>query len=77
MLYPWRFQADVSKNDLDPMVTVFTGPQRQVMAPDGTPTSDTFIDQTTANPVSVPLSELPGVLADPSKLTEMVTKDRR
>jgi hypothetical protein len=68
-LYPWRFQADITKGDADPMVTVFVGPERAVMDASGNPTTETFIEQTTNQPSLVPLSQLAAALADTTLLT--------
>jgi hypothetical protein len=73
-LYPWRFQADVTKGDVDPMVTLFVGAERAVMDDDGKPTGATFVDQVTANPVQLKLSELPAALADPAVLVGLRQK---
>jgi hypothetical protein len=67
-LLPWRFQADVVKGETDPTVTVFVGPERQTVDADGNGTGVTFIDQVTANPAVLPLSQLAAALADPSLL---------
>lgn len=62
------------KGELDPLVTVFLGPERQVMDDNGAPTGTTFIDQATTNPATLKLSELPAALADPSILAGLRTK---
>jgi hypothetical protein len=61
-------QAEIAKDETDPLVTVFLGPERQTMDEDGHPTGDKFIEQNTSNPALVRLSELPTALADPSLL---------
>jgi hypothetical protein len=68
-LLPWRFQADVAKGEIDPPVTVFMGPERAVMDDDGNPTEATFVEQSTGDPIQLPLSQLSAALADPSILT--------
>ena len=68
-IYPWRFQADVAKGDLDPMVTLFVGPERHVLDDNGEPTEATFVQQDTSNPVQLQLSDLSAVLADPGLIT--------
>lgn len=73
-ILPWRFQADLAKGEVDPLVTVFVGPERQMMDDTGAPTGTTFIDQTTTNPATLKLSELPAALANPSILVGMRTK---
>jgi hypothetical protein len=67
-LLPWRFQADLAKGEIDPQVTVFVGPERQVVDADGNGTGVTFIDQVTTSPAVLPLSQLAAALADPSLL---------
>jgi hypothetical protein len=64
-IFAWRFQADVVRGDIDPVVTLFVGPERQVLDDNGDPTGETFVENSTADPVSVKLSELPGTLAAP------------
>lgn len=70
-LYPWRFQADLARGETDPLVTLFVGPERYVMDDNGDPTADTFVEHDARDPVLVPLSELPAVLASPDQLTQM------
>jgi hypothetical protein len=65
-LYPWRFQADLTKGETDPMVTVFVGAERAKIDETGEPTAETFVEQDVSNPVQVRLTELPALLADPS-----------
>jgi hypothetical protein len=62
-IFPWRFQADVVAGESDPDVTLFVGPERQVLDDNGEPTGATFIEQSTANPMIMKLSELPATLA--------------
>jgi hypothetical protein len=62
-LFAWRFQADVTRGNVDPEVTVFVGPERAVMDDKGDPTAETFIEQSTADPVTCRLSELGALLA--------------
>jgi hypothetical protein len=75
-LYPWRFQADVAKDETDPMVTVFVGPERQELDENGAPTGASFVDQDANNPAQLPLSELPAALADPSILLSLRQQPR-
>jgi hypothetical protein len=75
-LYPWRFQADVPKDEADPMVTLFVGPVRQTLDENGEPTGATFVQQDTSNSVQLKLSELPPVLEDPSLLADMLASRR-
>lgn len=70
-LYAWRFQAEVAKGEVDPMVTVFVGPERYIMDEMGVPTQETFVDKDVTNPVLCKLSELPDVIANPTLLTQM------
>ena len=70
-LYPWRFQAEVAKGEIDPEVTVFVGGERFVLDDNGEPTSETFIQQDTSDPVRTTLSGLSGLLADTAALTEL------
>jgi hypothetical protein len=62
-LYAWRFQSDVTKGEADPVVTVFVGPERAVLDDNGDPTAATFIEQSTSEPLTTKLSELPALLA--------------
>lgn len=74
-IYPWRFQADVAMGEVDPMVTLFVGPERHVLDDNGEPTiGETFVQQDTSNPVQLKLSELPAALADPSTITRLRQK---
>ena len=76
-MYPWRIQADLTKGETDPMVTVFVGPERAVMDAAGNPTSETYVEQSTSSPATVALSELSAALADPSRLTPQAAKPPR
>lgn len=67
-LYPWRLQGDIKKGEIDPMVTVFLGPERSVMDDNGEPTAETFIEQNTKDPVVMKLSELVTAIGDPAAL---------
>jgi hypothetical protein len=61
-MLPWRLQGDIAKGETDPLVTVFMGPERYILDADGNPTSQTFIEQNTADPVIMKLSELGSVI---------------
>jgi len=73
-LYPWRLQGDIAKGELDPMVTVFLGPERAKMDDQGNPTTETFIEQTTSDPVQMKLSEVVAALANPTSLAALRVK---
>lgn len=62
-LRPWRFQADVSIGELNPMVTLFVGPERYVMDDQGEPTAEMIVEQNITDPVVIPFSELAATLA--------------
>jgi hypothetical protein len=61
-LFPWRLQGDIPQGELDPLVTVFLGAERYVMDENGEPTTERFIEQSTANFLTMKLSEVPGIL---------------
>ena len=73
-LHPWRFQADLTKGEIDPVVTIFVGPERYVMDEQGEPTTKTYIHQDTSNSVQMKLSELSAALADPTILAGLRQK---
>jgi hypothetical protein len=62
-LNPWRFQADITPGEADPMVTLFVGAERAKMDNQGEPTGETVIEQNIADPIVLKLSELPAILA--------------
>jgi hypothetical protein len=62
-LRPWRFQADITPGEVDPVVTMFVGPERYMMDDNGDPTDVVYVEQATADPVMMKLSEVPAVLA--------------
>jgi hypothetical protein len=64
----WRFQADVKPGEANPVVTVFVGPERFILDDKGDPTTETYIEQVTADPVVMPLSQLAATLADPARI---------
>jgi hypothetical protein len=64
-LFPWRFQAEVAKGEADPVVTVFVGPERATLDENGDPTGGTFVEQSTLDPLEVPMSQLAGLLVGP------------
>lgn len=61
--FPWRLQGDIAQGEIDPVVTVFMGAERAVMDDDGNPTAEVFIEQSTADPVMLPLSQVAAALA--------------
>lgn len=74
-LYPWRLQGDIKQGDIDPMVTVFLGPERAVMDADGNPIAgETFIQQDTSQSAVMKLSELGAALADPAMMATRAKK---
>jgi len=68
--YPWRFQADISADNLDPDVTVFVG---DMFTNDTTGEKTLYKD--TNNPETVKLSELSSYLA--SAMTSGVTRTKK
>jgi hypothetical protein len=64
MKYPWRLQADLAKGDVDPNVTVFTGPEKQVLDEAGEPTGATLIEQDANGRLTMKLSELASFLGN-------------
>ena len=51
--YPWRFQADLKADNINPDVTVFVGDQFT-----NDTTGEKTVQQSTADPIIVPLAEL-------------------
>lgn len=74
--FAWRLQGDIAKGEKDPLMTVFMGVERAIVDDDGNPTSETFIEQDTSDPVQMPLSELSKALAHP-EILEKARKDAK
>jgi hypothetical protein len=62
-LRPWRLQADIAIGEVNPIVTVFVGPERAVMDDQGNATAEVMVEQTATDPLMMTLSEVPAVLA--------------
>jgi hypothetical protein len=72
----WRFQADVKPGEANPSVTVFFGPERYVLDDEGKPTAETYVEQSTADPVAMPLSQLVTGLSNTAEMEELRRKQR-
>lgn len=70
---PWRFQGDIARGEIDPLVTVFMGDE---VTDEGT--GVVTVRQDVSDPVVMKLSELASAshLADPKKMDEVATKQR-
>lgn len=72
----WRFQADIKPGETNPSVTVFFGPERVVLDDQGDPTAETFVEQSVADPVVMPLSQLVTGLSNTAEM-EAARKQQR